>query len=367
MHVNGKNVRTVKEDNSMILIITYLSSFFLLFNSFFNDAFFSKLKKCVYYITLILVYIVSTFAISSVDYEGYRIYYNEVITITNYNYDILYNLFVVTLKYFNCPFEIFYGITELLNCILLSVIINLFFTKDTDKYIFLICYLSFTFLLKDLIQIRNALALKYFFISIYFYSKNHKLKGMIFYLFAIFTHNSLFMFFPIFFIYKRIKITRLFLFITYAIFAIIYFGNGLALFFMNFINLGGRVGRYFAMLSRNFDPLSFFHFIRICIYLFFFYFFLRKDDSLLIKFFLCCVIYGYYIRVCLIDASLLSGRLSENAYPIESFLLVHILNKKSSNNLKCIKFLFCMLYCAIFIHMIFNNLDFINVYKNLIF
>jgi len=350
----------------MLLIATYFSAFILYVLNFFDDVFLSPLRKYSYFILLFLAFLLLGFTQNTIDYEGYRAYYDTVKTLTNYNSDILFNVGILIFKFFCFPFEFFYHFVGILNFILLVFIADLYFSKSREKILFIICYLSFTFLLKDLIQMRNALALKWFLLSIYLHFKNKKIAGFLFYLISVLTHNSLIMFLPVFFVYKRVNFSPLTLILVYFAFFFVYFGNG----FIKTINslpvLGGRIGVYLAFSSREFDALSLFHFARICIYLLFFWFYLKNDTDKKINLIFISVVYGYLIRICLIDVSMLSGRLAENAYVLEAFLLAHILQQESGKSVRILKYSFILLYCAVYIKMIFGNLDFLNKYKNLI-
>ncbi len=350
----------------MLLIATYFSVFILYVLNFFDDVFLTPLRKYSYFIVLFFAFLLLGFTQNTIDYEGYRAYYDTVKTLTNYNSDILFNVGILIFKFFCFPFEFFYHFVGILNFILLVFIADLYFSKSREKILFIICYLSFTFLLKDLIQMRNALALKWFLLSVYLQFRNKKIAGFLFYLISVLTHNSLIMFLPLFFVYKRFKFSLLTLLLVYFAFFFVYFGNGFVKILKSLMIFGGRLGAYLDLASRDFDALSLFHLLRLCVYLGFFYIFIRNEDNLLLRFAFFCVVYGYLIRVCFIDVSLISSRLAENTYLFETILLSKILSKNCGKILYLIKYAFVFLYCAIYINMIFGNLDFLNVYKNLI-
>lgn len=350
----------------MLLIATYFSVFILYVLNFFDDVFLTPLRKYSYFIVLFFAFLLLGFTQTTIDYEGYRAYYDTVKTLTNYNSDILFNVGILIFKSFCFSFEFFYHFIGILNFILLVFIADLFFTKSREKIIFIICYLSFTFLLKDLIQMRNALALKWFLLSVYLQFRNKKILSFLFYLVSVLTHNSLIMFLPVFFVYKRFKFSLLTLLLVYFAFFFVYFGNGFVKILGALPVFGGRIDSYLAFSSREFDALSTFHFLRFCFYLFFFWIFLKDEKNEKIKFFLFCIIYGYLIRICLIDVSMLSGRLSENVYVFEALLLPYVFHTPCRKVFRIGKYVFVLLYCAIFINMIFGNLDFLNKYQNLI-
>ena len=350
----------------MLLIATYFSVFILYVLNFFDDVFLTPLRKYSYFIVLFFAFLLLGFTENSIDYNGYKIYYDTVKTLSNYNTDVLFNFAILIFKYFSFSFEFFYHSVGIINFILLLVILNIFFKTEREKIIFLLCYLSFAFLLKDLIQMRNALALKYFLLSLYFFFRKKGFFVFSLYIMAVLTHNSLLMFVPIFFVHKHVRLSGYLLIFLYAAFFIVYFGNGFIKVLKSIPVFGGRIGSYLAFSSREFDALSLFHFVRICIYLFFFFFFLKNNADKRIRFLLICVTYGYLIRICLIDVSMLSGRLAENTYVLEAFLLAYIFQRPSKKPTRVFKYCFLLLYCAVYIKMIFGNLDFLNKYQSLI-
>lgn len=350
----------------MLLVTTYFSAFILYCITLFYDKELKPLRKASYLFILFLVFLLLCFTKYSTDYDGYIYYFEKVKTLTNYNTDILFNLLILIFKYFSLPFELFYNFIGFLNFILLCIIVNLYFETDKDRCVFLLCYLSFTFLLKDLIQIRNALALKFFFLCIYYFFYGKKFSAFFLFLISVLIHNSMIMFVPVFFLHRRIKISFYTVLFIYIVFFYVYFGNGFNQIISSIPVLGGRLGTYLAFTSREFDSLSKFHFMRICMYLLFFYYFFRNEKDTLQKFFFLCVVYGYFIRICFIDVSLISGRLAENSYPMEAFLFVNILKKLTSRTKLVFVYILMFLYCLIFINMIFKNLDFMKTYENFV-
>ena len=351
----------------MLIVATYFFAFMLYLLSFFDDDFLRLTRKYIFFLVFLFSFLLLAFLETTIDYSGYEKYYDDVATLTNYNFDILFNLSILMFKFFSIPFELFYHCVGLWNFILLVVITYTFFETERERIIFLLCYLSFAFLLKDLVQMRNSLAIKYFLLSLYFYFKDKKVPFFLLYLAAIFTHNSLFMFAPLFLIGKRVRVTFFILIIVYGLFVAFYFLDLLSSVLDMIPSTTGRVDDYLKMVSRELDGLSLFHFTRLCFYLFFFWAYLRKESDTMIQFLLLCIVLGYLIRVCFIDFSLLSGRLAENAFVLESVLLSHIICLPCKKFDRLFKYGFLLLYCAIYLYMIFNNTPFIDTYRNFLF
>lgn len=350
----------------MLLTFTFLSAFILYCVNIFDDNVLKPIRRIGFLFIMFLLFLLICFTQSTIDYVGYEKYYKAVKTLTNYNNDIAFNYLILFSKFWGWSYSTFYHFVGFLNIVLLSIIVIICFESDKERCVFMICYLSFSFLLKDLIQIRNALALKVFFLCVYnFFNKNRSF-ALVLFVVAVLIHNSIIMFFPIFFIYKTIKFSWVHLILFYILFIFAYFYKGFLNIYSNLPVFKGRLGSYLDYSSRKYDPLSKFHFFRLCIYLFFFFIFSKNMYEEKDLFLFWCIAYGYLIRICFVDVSLLSGRLAENTYPLESFLLVDFLKYSHSWKKKLIIYCFIIVYCIIFINMLFTNLDLLNEYQNLI-
>lgn len=331
--------------------------------SFFNDTSFKKLKNAmVLEFSLILIIVLSTTS-NSIDRIGYEeMYYSS----TSINTDFIFNSFIYVHRYFFNDFDLFYITVGFINSILLCII--LFRYNSLERVVFIVMYASFFIILKDFIQVRNALALKFFIFSIFeLFKKNNRKYFLLFYFIAIGIHNSLIIFFPVFILYKKIIINKKKL-ISYLIFLIIIYFYHLSnnfLFNIPSIPITGRISIYL-QFQGNFDTLSLFHFAKILSYSVFFYAIYQmienKTDE--VKFYLFSIYFAYFVRVFFLPFSLLTGRLAENLYLGEILFFVNVYTQIKKK--KGIIF-FMVIYCFLNLYSLISNLFFLDIYENFLY
>jgi hypothetical protein len=345
----------------MVLFILAGLSAILFFFAFFDDKGLKKLKLLLSYIFIVFCLLAILLCIDTIDYQGYREMYFSVGSLKSYNSDILFNGLIMIHKMCLNNFHSFYLGIGIINMLLLFALVN---SVEADQRIaFCVLYFSFFFLLKDCIQIRNALALKLVLLStMYFFSKKYRLF-ILFYLAAVLTHNSMIVFLPCFFLYRK-SVPLVLIIILLILYSLSYFKiKGIFHILISYMPLFQH--RIAGMVPINADALSKFHFFKIIFYCLLFSLCQDKYDAKT-RFFYWCVLSGYTIRIFSSDASFLGGRIAENLYVGEPFLICHLINIRWPKGKKVFMRIFMLLYLSINLHMLFKNLDLIHSYKTIL-
>jgi hypothetical protein len=345
----------------MALISLTIFAGTLLMFSLFDDKAIGYWKIALSYIFIACCLIVMLLCVDTIDYTGYKdMYITGVESLTNYSGDILFNgLIMLHRKYVN-NFHAFYLTVGIINMCLLLFILNS--VNANQRIVFCIVYFSFFFLLKDCIQIRNALAVKIALISIIFFLRKRHASFLITYLMSIFVHNSMLVFLPCFFLYKK-RLSKGLMCLLIMLFFISYFWfKGI----YHLFPISPVLGRLEGYVGIKLDSLSMFHFFKFVFY-FFVFSICQSEYDQKTMFFFWCVVFAYMIRIFLSDIPFLGGRLAENLYIGEVFLLSCLVNAKWSRKKKILIRVFLLVYLILNINMLFKNLNLIYAYKTLQF
>lgn len=296
---------------------------------------------------------------STIDMTGYEEMYSVVKTLTNYNSDIGFNFLILIHRNLFNDFESFYFLIGIFN-ICLIFYISTAFKNIQDKIVFLLCYSSFFLILKDMIQIRNALALNIFVIAIFKYFDRKRISFILLFLLSIAMHNSILIFIiPL--IFRNTKITwKKILCLEFCFLFSYLICKGL---------LGEKIlplvinptSRFFKYLVYGTDKLSVFHFFKLCLYLVFIKI-LSKNRTSQENFWFVCICFAYILRIVFNDFSFLTSRLAENCFIGECFIFVNIFKNKTCKAIYKISFL--GIYLLLNLNMILKNLDYFNVYQS---
>lgn len=307
------------------LIVYLLYIFFEIINKIYCN----RLKKYIIIFIIIFITLYSGLRNNDIDYQNYLEVFNGIKPMVSFGFGILTNM----AKGLNMSYSQFLFIISVIN----SYLLYRFYKYNNDNLdISLLIYLGYYFIMKNMIQYRNLLAILFiynFLIDIFFKKKLKYFMGII----GIFIHSSsvIILILPLFNILKRIINKNIkYLLVGILILSCILYKYDLIKIFLNCIikmqipNISSKLNAYM-YVSKEYSKMEHRIGLRDFKYLvesISMIILIKKDDILYKKLIILGFFMGIFIKLSFSFTAILSDRISENFLILEPLILGLIYN-----------------------------------------